>query len=311
MTFWTLTWFVTEPGLVVFAKRGLESHGPSMAWVPLLVLLFSQFACSTVLGVVVSWPKLTSDDVKRATMPELLNALNFAAQATQMGALMFGSLSFTQMIRAMEPIFLLFWSIVLVGLASTPITIYVASIPIYAGAVLCSSTELNFHWATLALGLSSNLLLTGRNAIAKSRMAGDRPISSEEAPPTISTPLDRESNAVAALTLFQMSALPALICGLVTLGFVAFSGLPVANLLVDKSFILSGMLFAVMRHSSTMLLQVFSLLVHSLVKLSRRFFFIFLALWMAHQKPSAWHVTGLMLVLCGASGMDVCSRFPR
>lgn len=111
--------------------------------------------------------------------------------------------------------------------------------------------------------------------------------------------------------LFQMSALPSLVCAAVLVVFACFSSLPMRDLLFDRNLMLSGIFFAMMRHSSTVLLQVFSLLVHSLVKLSRRFFFIFLALWIAHQRPSALHVTGLMLVLCGATSMDLCSRFGR
>jgi hypothetical protein len=207
----------------------------------------------------------------------------------------------------MEPVFLLFWSVLMVGLASTPVTIYVSSLPIYAGAVVCGMTEVDFSWFALAFGLSSNMLLTGRNVIAKSLMATDKPATTNEGPSFPSM----ESNSIAALALFQMSALPAVVCLVGLVICVCFSSLPVTSLMLDWQFMLSGVFFAMMRHSSTMLLQIFSLLAHSLVKLSRRFFFIFVALWIAHKMPTALHVTGLMLVLCGASSMDITSRVPR
>lgn len=142
-------------------------------------------------------------------------------------------------------------------------------------------------------------------------------MAKEGAPSGIPTPTPRmvvggyESSAVAALALFEMSALPALVCGALLASAALILTLPMRGVLLDWHLIGSGLFFAVMRQSSTVLLQAFSLLVHSLIKVSRRFFFIFLALWLAHQRPSALHVTGLALVLCGATSMDMCSRFPK
>jgi hypothetical protein len=95
---WTLAWFATEPGLVVLAKSGLSQHS-ALGWLPLLVLLFYQFGASALLGMALSWRLDTGrhhEGGARVLVPNVLNALNFAAQATQMGALLFGSLSFTQ-----------------------------------------------------------------------------------------------------------------------------------------------------------------------------------------------------------------------
>lgn len=165
---WTLLWFCTEPALVIFAKAGMSRHA-LLGWLPLGVVLFWQFAFSTLLGLVVAGRMIAPS--AQVLVPNVLNGLNFAAQATQMGALLYGSLSFTQMIRAMEPVFLLFWSLVFAGLASTDVAIYLASVPIYVGAVVCGMTEVGFSWMAVVLGLSSNLFLTGANDHAVMRAA--------------------------------------------------------------------------------------------------------------------------------------------
>lgn len=320
---WCVVWFLTEPGLVVQAKRGFEKYG-AMQWLPLLVVLTWQFSLPALLGAVLGGRKvrslphpsrppcplrrLTARDVqinaRAALRPSALNGLNFVAQGTQMSALLFGSMSFTQMVRAAEPVFLLFWSLVFSGCAKTPVALYFASVPIYVGVVLCGMTELHLSWFALGFGMLSNLLLTGRNAIAKKDMAG----AGDETQRV--TPGWTES-VTAARTLFDMSLLPGLTCcALLVLVYLILPTLPL-SMAFEPSFIMSGLLFAVMRHSSTVLLRVFTLLEHSLVKLSRRFIVIFAVLWAQSARPAALNMAGLAAVLGGAGAMDLARRFPR
>ncbi len=196
-------------------------------------------------------------------------------------------MSFSQVIRSMEPIFLLFWFKV----SKTPVDVilYVSTIPIYLGAILAAGTEHHFSWVAICTGTLSNLLLTGRNFFLKLAMSDEKELP-------------------VSLLLFQTSLLPFFVMTVLVLVFV-LSGFPVLGFFFEKNFVLSGILFALMRFSSLLMLKEFSLLAHSLLKLSRRVVVIVIAYVLWHSSIDSVHVCGIVMTLFGAACAEMVKRF--
>lgn len=291
----TSIWFVSDPGYTLYAKFSFkigQTIWPSPL-IPLAAVLWWQFVCSSLLGLLTSIPLLPqrAKDLRECIVPSratwIMIGLNGGAQTMQMAALAWGSLSLSQVLRAMEPIFLLFWF----WLSKTPVdaVLYVSTIPIYAGAILAAGSSHHLSWISLLTGTLSNLLLTGRNFFLKLAMSDER----EQPVPVL---------------LAQTSVIPALVATCVLL-CLQLTGIPIVATVFQKQAIFSGMLFAIMRVSSVLMLKEFSLLAHSLLKLSRRVVVIVAAFVIYHTAVDAIHVCGICMTLLGALCAELVKRF--
>lgn len=295
VTFFTSLWFVSDPGYTLFAKFGFKSvmkQMPSQVVSAVVVLFWWQmFACSVgSLALSLHMVKERRLEFREALIPGkatiIMIVLNGVAQSMQMAALGFGSLSFSQVIRSMEPVFLLFWF----KISNTPcdVILYVSTIPIYLGAILAAGTESHFSWIAICTGTLSNLMLTGRNFFLK-------------------LALSEEKELPVSLLLFQTSLLPCLLSSVMIL-LLGSAGFPVLGLLFQRNFVFSGCLFAVMRYSSLLMLKEFSLLAHSLLKLSRRVVVIVIAYILFHSSIDSVHVCGICMTLFGAACAELVKR---
>ncbi len=284
-----------DPGYTLEAKFGFRvsrSVWPNPL-VPVAIVLWWQFCACCVLSLFVAAPmwREKSAELRESVLPGrglvIMILLNAGAQAMQMAAVGWGSLSFSQVVRAMEPIFLLFWFKV----SNTPVDmiLYVSTLPIYFGAILSAGTENHFSWVALLAGTLSNFLLTGRNFFLKQALSDEKELP-------------------VSLLLFQTSFLPAVVCSFLMLSLV-FTGIPVLEPLFSLNFMLSGVLFAVMRFASMLMLKEFSLLAHSLLKLSRRIVVIVIAYVIWHTQVDAIHVCGICMTLLGAAAAETVKRY--
>jgi hypothetical protein len=254
------------------------------------------FACSVVSLVIASKLLVESQerrlDVREALTPGrstiIMIVLNAGAQTMQMAALGWGSLSFSQVIRSMEPIFLLFWF--KISNSAVDSILYFSTVPIYVGAILAAGTENHFSWIALCTGTLSNFLLTGRNFFLKVAMSDEKELP-------------------VSLLLLQTSLIPCIVASAVLVSFL-IGGISVAKFFFDKNFVISGFLFALMRFSSLLMLKEFSLLTHSLLKLSRRVVVIVIAYVIWHSKIDSVHVCGICMTLLGAACAEMVKRFP-
>ncbi len=284
-----------DPGYTLYAKFGFKSS--TKIWpnplIPVMTVLWWQMSASSLVSLLISAPVLRSrvPELKEAIFPGraslIMIGLNAGAQGLQMAAVGWGSLSFSQVVRAMEPIFLLFWFKV----SKTPVDtiLYVSTMPIYVGAILSAGTEHHFSWIALCAGTLSNFLLTGRNFFLKLAMSDEKDLP-------------------VSLLLFQTSLLPAIASSMFILALI-FTGIPVFGSFFDPNFIYSGLMFSVMRYSSLLMLKELSLLAHSLLKLSRRIVVIVIAYLMWHAQVDAVHVCGMSMTLLGAACAEMVKRF--
>ena len=84
-----------------------------------------------------------------------------------------GSVSFTHIIKAAEPIFSAALSAIVFGDIS-PTSVYLTLIPIVLGVGLASTKELSFTWTGFLCGMASNLFYQLRIVLSKKELTSDR-----------------------------------------------------------------------------------------------------------------------------------------
>ena len=145
----------------------------------LLPLPWTQSAFSLFVGsafVMPLWltgirkpPKLTADAIQTLLPISFCHAIGHIGAVVSAGA---GAVSFTQIVKAAEPVFTCGMSYVILGSSVSMLTA-VSLIPIVLGVALASVTELSFTWLSFGGAMLSNLAFATRNIF--SRMSMDKP----------------------------------------------------------------------------------------------------------------------------------------
>uniref|UniRef100_A0A7S0ZCN0 Sugar phosphate transporter domain-containing protein n=1 Tax=Timspurckia oligopyrenoides TaxID=708627 RepID=A0A7S0ZCN0_9RHOD len=114
-------------------------------------------------------PKLSMENIKAILPIAIAHTVGHVATVASLGSV---AVSFTHVIKSMEPFFNVIGSaIVLRSVFPTPV--YVSLLPIVAGVIVASVSELSFTWLGFASAMLSNLAFTGRNIFSKLNM--DKP----------------------------------------------------------------------------------------------------------------------------------------
>ena len=114
-------------------------------------------------------PKLTKDAIMTYMPIAFCHSLGHVGAVVSAGA---GAVSFTQIVKAAEPVFTCGLSALLLGSAVSTMT-WLSLIPIVAGVALASVTELSFTWLAFGGAMLSNLAFATRNIF--SRVSMDKP----------------------------------------------------------------------------------------------------------------------------------------
>lgn len=77
-----------------------------------------------------------------------------------------GSVSFVQVVKAAEPLFTAFFSMIWMK-EFLPVNAYLSMIPVIVGVVIASVSELRFSWSCLVAGILSNLFAGARGVLGK------------------------------------------------------------------------------------------------------------------------------------------------
>jgi len=139
-----LPWFVAWAQLVV-----------GCAWVGLLWALRIRKA-----------PRLNMDNVKALFPIAAAHALGHVSTVCSLGAV---AVSFTHVIKSMEPFFNVIGS-ALVLKSVFPLPVYASLLPIVAGVIVASVSELSFTWLGFGMAMVSNVAFTARNIFSKLNM---------------------------------------------------------------------------------------------------------------------------------------------
>ena len=114
-------------------------------------------------------PKLSADAIKTLLPISFMHALGHIGAVVSAGA---GAVSFTQIVKASEPVFTCGLSWMLLGTSVSTLTA-LSLLPIVGGVALASVTELSFTWLSFGGAMLSNLAFATRNIF--SRLSMDKP----------------------------------------------------------------------------------------------------------------------------------------
>ena len=96
----------------------------------------------------------------------ILHLLGFLTTNMSLGAV---NVSLTHTIKSLEPFFTVFLSYLFYGI-SPSLTIMLTLVPIVAGVIVASATDLSFNWYGFLTAMGSNLAFQSRNVISKQLM---------------------------------------------------------------------------------------------------------------------------------------------
>lgn len=115
-------------------------------------------------------PKLTSGEIVTMTPIATMHALGHVAAVISFA---WGAVSFTQIVKAAEPVFTAGLSGVFLGQVFHP-AVYAALIPIIGGVAIASLGELSFSWIAFGGAMISNITFAFRAILSKKLMGGKK-----------------------------------------------------------------------------------------------------------------------------------------
>ena len=145
----------------------------------MLPLPWTQSAFSLFVGTAFVMPLWLSDIRKPPKLSKdaimTLLPIAFCHSIGHIGAVVSassGAVSFTQIVKAAEPVFTCFLSALILGAKLNPVTV-ISLLPIVFGVALASVTELSFTWMAFGGAMLSNLAFAIRNICSRASM--DKP----------------------------------------------------------------------------------------------------------------------------------------
>lgn len=134
------------------------------------VMVWTQLLISTLLILpqwIVRSPKLSNVQLKDTYVLALLHTMGVYTSGMAMQA---GSISFLQIIKASEPVFVAAVAVLLGGQV-LPLPVYLTLLPVISGVALASVKDLSFSWQSFAPAVASNTLHPIRMVLFKKYMA--------------------------------------------------------------------------------------------------------------------------------------------
>ena len=114
-------------------------------------------------------PRLSADAIKTLLPIAFCHSIGHIGAVVSAGA---GAVSFTQIVKAAEPVFTCVLSAIILGSRVAPLTV-LSLVPIVLGVSLASMTELSFTWLSFGGAMLSNLAFAIRNICSRASM--DKP----------------------------------------------------------------------------------------------------------------------------------------
>mmetsp|Transcript_29462 Transcript_29462/g.48984 ORF Transcript_29462/g.48984 Transcript_29462/m.48984 type:complete len:321 (+) Transcript_29462:82-1044(+) len=127
------------------------------------------------------FPKLTKEGKKAVASVGLYHSLGQLASMISLGA---GPVSFTHIVKAMEP----FFSALVSGIYFhkwMPYQVYATLIPVVCGVGYACLKELNFSWLAFGAAMASNLFFALRAVMSKSALQSGRAAGTNLTPPNM------------------------------------------------------------------------------------------------------------------------------
>lgn len=176
-------WFILSAQYNTYNKLALKAVTPQ----PAATIAVSQLGVGFLIFMPLWLLGLREKPTEWKNFPKLIGkykevsafqAITHLAGVIALGA---GAVSFTQVVKASEPIFGAALMAICFG-KFLPIPVYLSLIPVMAGVCIASVSQLDFTWYCLAAGIVSNTFAAARSAFSKEKMKatpGEKKMSPE------------------------------------------------------------------------------------------------------------------------------------
>ena len=175
-------WYASNILFNIVNKQVLTQF-PHAATITAIHVSVASIICSTAWAVrAFPYPKgaMRCPALLRIIAPlSFLHACGFLATNASLGSV---QVSFTHTIKALEPFFAVVLSAVLASKRPPNVASVLALIPIVAGVVIASVTEVSFAWRGFLFAMLSNVCFQSRNVLSKEFMARESYDSFEGVP---------------------------------------------------------------------------------------------------------------------------------
>lgn len=163
-------WYASNIAFNIFNKQALLVF-PNAATITFVHLAVASAVCAVAWSVrAFPYPQgaFRCPELMKSLAPlAALHAVGFLATNASLGSV---QVSFTHTIKALEPFFAVVLSAVLVGKRPPSAVSVFALVPIVAGVIVASVTEVSFVWAGFLSALLSNMCFQSRNVLSKEFM---------------------------------------------------------------------------------------------------------------------------------------------
>ena len=198
-------WFALSTGYNIANKQRLNSIALPWTHSAVSLLVGTLFVTPLWLTGLRKPPRLSGAALATLAPIGFLHALGHIGAVVSAGA---GAVSFTQIVKAAEPVFTCVLSAIVLGqYISMPVAF--SLVPIVFGVALASVTELSFTWVAFSGAMLSNLAFALRNILSRASM--DKPKGENMTPENLFGVLTVLSFLVAAPLAIAFEWLPGLV----------------------------------------------------------------------------------------------------
>jgi len=166
IAFYLLLWYALNVFFNIYNKKALNVF--PAPWTLATFQLFSGFFIFIPLWIlgIRKAPSLTKDDINRLKPVAGMHTLGHVSGIVALGA---GAVSFTHIVKSLEPLFTALFGIVLYG-QYFAFPVYLSLLPVCAGVSIAALKELSFTWTALSGAMASNVACAIRGLLSKSAM---------------------------------------------------------------------------------------------------------------------------------------------
>lgn len=278
-------WYYFSIAFNIYQKALLKAV--PMPWtVTALELLIGSALVAATWGVRLKRaPECTSDMIKAVGVLGTVHFLGNALTNVSLGKV---AVSFTHTVKALEPVFSVGLSAAFLG-AIPSLALCASLIPIIAGVMIASATEVSFNMAGFLSAMGSNLTFQSRNVLSKMFMKGDE-----------MKKLDYY-NLLGVLTIAStVIAIPVALAtefSKMTLANVTAGGMPIQT--VGFNLVMAALCFQLYQQLSFSVLERVNPVTHSVGNSLKRVIVIAASVLIFRNPVSATNIGGTALAIFG------------
>eukprot|EP00191_Tetraselmis_sp_GSL018_P016611 CAMPEP_0177579974 /NCGR_PEP_ID=MMETSP0419_2-20121207/1275_1 /TAXON_ID=582737 /ORGANISM="Tetraselmis sp., Strain GSL018" /LENGTH=476 /DNA_ID=CAMNT_0019068735 /DNA_START=398 /DNA_END=1828 /DNA_ORIENTATION=+ len=189
-------WYASNIFFNIYNKQALQVFPYATTCTAIHLIVASVLMSGAWLLRVKQAPIFSRRTVEAVFPLSVLHLLGFVTTNMSLGAV---NVSLTHTIKSLEPFFTVVLSFVFLGSVPT-LPVMLTLVPIVAGVIIASATDLSFTWYGFLTAMGSNLAFQSRNVISKKYMVESSLESLEQSPTESRSVLD-DINLFACISL--------------------------------------------------------------------------------------------------------------